>query len=221
MAQTIRNVVVAAALLLVAGGPVLAVETEVRTFTVCIDGKPAGSYKLAYRVDETGAETIAAVSDVKGKVGVLNYTHTHRSVEVWKNGRVVSLDGSANDDGKLKTVKAVVSTSGLLVMASGKTFQSRADVLTSTGWRFPGAVDRPRDVVILDTEDGTETVARLEPLPAAAVGAAAAPGDTRRFRVTGKNLEMVWWFDKVGRPVRQETVWGGHKVVLDLISTTR
>jgi len=212
---------VAAALFLVAVGPALAVETEVRTFTVSINGKPAGSHKLAYRLDEAGAETIAVVSDVKAKVGPLNFTHTHRSVEVWKNGRVISLDASTNDDGKLKTVKAVVSTGGLLVTANGKTIQSRADVLTSTGWRFPGPAERPRYVMILDTEDGTETVARLELQPAAPVGASAAPGETRRYRVTGKNLDMVWWYDKVGRPVHQETVWGGHKVVLDLISTTR
>jgi hypothetical protein len=45
--------------------------------------------------------------------------------------------------------------------------------------------------------------------------------EARRVKVTGKDLDAVWWYDPAGRPVRQEMRWDGHRVVLELASITR
>ncbi|HJZ55574.1 MAG TPA: DUF6134 family protein, partial [Gemmataceae bacterium] len=72
------------------------------------------------------------------------------------------------------------------------------------------------EVVVLDTEDGSETLARLEPLPPARVTVGGAAIDAQRFRLSGKDLDAEWWFDPAGRPVRQQMKWDGHTVVLEL-----
>ena len=208
-------------LLVVVVGPVAAAENELRTFAVTVDGKAAGTYKMAIRVGDDGTETVAAVADIKVTRTLGSYTYTLQSNEVWKGGRLTAAEAYANDDGRRHAVKAATGTDGLSVTADGKTRAVRADVLTSTGWRFPGPADGPRDVFVFDTEDGSETAAKLEPLPPARVTVGGQPVEARRFKVTGRDLDAVWWYDPAGRPVRQELHWDGHRVVLELTAVTR
>lgn len=197
-------------------GRATAADTDARTFAVTVDGKPAGSFKMTLRVADDGTETITTVAAVRVKVLLVSYTYELQSLEVWKGGKLVSVDATANDDGKRKAVKVVAADGGLTVTANGRARKVAADVLTSTGWRHPGAADKARDLVILDTEDGTETAARLTPLPAAKIAVNGSVVETQRFHLTGKKLDTVWWFDPAGRPVRHEMKWDGHKVVLEL-----
>ncbi|HEX4608631.1 MAG TPA: DUF6134 family protein [Urbifossiella sp.] len=212
-----------AALVLAAAlaGPAAAAETELRTFAVSVDGKAAGTYKMAVRVDDDGTETVAADASIKVRIAVVSYTYTIQSNEVWKGGRLAAVESYTNDDGKRHSVKGATTADGLTVTADGKIRTVRADVLTSTGWRFPGPAAAPRDVIVFDVEDGTETAAKLEPLPPSQVVVGGRRVEAQRFKVTGRNLDAVWWYDPAGRPVRQEMRWDGHRVVLDLTAITR
>ena len=89
------------------------------------------------------------------------------------------------------------------------------DVLTSTGVRVP-AGDKPRDAVLFDAEDGSETAVRVEPLGACRASLNGQVIEGTRYRLTGKDVAAEWWFDKNGRVIRQEMKWDGHKVVLEL-----
>ncbi|MDB5308082.1 MAG: hypothetical protein JWO38_2284 [Gemmataceae bacterium] len=209
----------------IAFGPtsVSAADSELRTFGVTVDGKPAGTFKMAVRVEDDGTETIAAVADVKVKVtaGLLTYTYALQSLEVWRGGRLVSVEANANNDGKKTAVKAAAGADGLAVTVSGKAHKASADAITSTGWRHPGVTDKARDLMMFDTEDGSETAVRVEPLGAARVTLGGRTIEGRRVRLTGKDVDSVWWFDAAGRPIRQEMNWDGHKVVLELSGITR
>src|SRR5262249_41356761 len=149
----------------------------------------------------------AAVADVRVTSGLLSYTYKLQSLEVWRGGRLASVEAYADDDGKKHALKVAAAEGGLTLTADGKTRRGRADVLTTTGWRHPGPTGGPREVVVLDTEDGSETLARLEPLPPARVTVGGAAIDAQRFRLSGKDLDAEWWFDPAGRPVRQQMKW--------------
>jgi hypothetical protein len=207
--------------LLALAAPAAAADNELRTFNVTVDGKAAGAYKMALKADDDGTETIAVVAAIKVRVAVITYTYSLQSNEVWKAGRLAAVESYTNDDGKRKTVKGAAAPDGFAVTANGKSRTVRADVLTSTGWRFPGPADGPKDVVVFDVEDGTETPARLEPLPPAPVTVEGRQVEAKRFRVTGHKLDSVWWYDPAGRPVRQELRTDGHRVVLELTGITK
>ena len=204
-----------------AAPPARAADAEVRTFAVAVDGKPAGTFKMAYKSDADGTETIAVVAEVKVKTTLLTYTYNLRSIEAWKGDRLASVESYADDDGKKMAVKAAAADGGLSVTVNGKAKKGRADVLTSTGWRYPGDSDKPRAAVLFDIEDGSETAVKVEPLPAGRVEVAGKPVEVRRFKITGKDVDAEWCFDPAGRPVRQLMTWDGHKVVLELTALDR
>ncbi|MBY0459705.1 MAG: hypothetical protein K2V38_20490, partial [Gemmataceae bacterium] len=188
---------------------------EVRTFAVTVDGKPGGTYAIATATAADGTETVAVVAAIKVKTLVGNYTYELNSTEVWKGGRLVSLSSQANDDGKKHTVTAAADERGLKVTVGRETKLVGADAITSTGVRVP-AGDKPREVVVFDVEDGSETAAKVEPLGACRVMLNGKAIDGTKFKLTGKDLAAEWWFDANGRVIRQEMKWDGHKVVLEL-----
>lgn len=204
-----------------APGAVSAADGELRSFTVTVDGKPAGTFKMAIRQEDGGKETIAVVADVKVRAAFLTYTYSLQSLEVWKEGRLVSVEANANNDGKKTAVRVTPAADGLAVTVNGRSRTIGADVLTTTGWSHPALAKGPAGAALLDTEDGTVTPVRLEPLAAAQVAHGGRTIESQRIRVTGKDVNAVWWFDGAGRPVRQEMTWDGHKVVLELTAIGR
>ena len=208
-------------LLTLSASPAHGADSEARTFSVTVDGKPAGTFKMAVRIEDNGTETIAIVAKVKIKSGFFTYRYDHQSLEVWKGTRLTSVESTTDDDGKKHAVKVSASDDGLKVIVNGKERKGRADVVTTTGWRFPGPVEKTRDVIAFDTEDGSETAAKIESLGSAKLTVNGTAVEAHSFRVSGKDLDAVWWYDAAQRPVRQEMKWDGHKVVLELTEITR
>jgi hypothetical protein len=199
----------------VAGAPALAPADEVRTFAVTVDGKPGGTYTISTATAADGSETTTVAATVKVKTLLGTYTYELNSAEVWKNGRLMSLDAKSNDDGKKKAVTAAAGERGLDVTVNREARKAAADVVTSTGVRVPGG-DKARDAVMFDAEDGSETAVRVEPLGACRVTLNGRPIDGSKFKLTGKDVDAEWWFDTNGRVIRQAMKWDGHKVVLEL-----
>jgi hypothetical protein len=212
-AYSARNAVVATAALVAAPAAVEA--DEIRTFAVTVDDKPGGAYTISTAVAADGTETISVAAAVKVKAILGAYTYELNSVEVWKNGRLVSVESKSNDNGKKHTVSAVQGERGLAVTVNRASRVTGGDVITATGVRLPAA-DKVRDAVMFDAEDGSETAVRVEPLGACKVTLNGQQIEGTRFKLTGKDVAAEWWFDKNGRVIRQEMKWDGHKVVLEL-----
>ena len=211
-AQSARPVGLAAVVLV--GAPALAEADDVRTFAVTVDGKAGGTYTITTAAKD-GVETTTVAAEVKVKVALRTHVYELNSVEVWKDGRLASVDAKSNDDGKKRAVSAVAGERGLTVTVNGAAHQTAVDVLTATGVRVPTG-DKARDAVLFDAEDGSETAVRVEPLGACKVTLNGQVIEGTRFKLTGTDVAGEWWFDKGGRVIRQEMKWDGHKVVLEL-----
>jgi hypothetical protein len=190
-------------------------ETDVRTFAVTVDGKAAGTYTLSATTDGEGKETVTAVASVKVKQRLITYTYESRSVEVWQKGQLASLEATTNDNGKRLAVKVLAAEGKLTITAGGTSRKIDRDVLTTAGIR-PPAADKARDAVLLDSEDGTTTPVRVEPLGACRIQLNGQMVEGTRYRLTGMGVASEWWFDKNGRAIRQEMKWDGHTVVFAL-----
>src|SRR5437016_4049983 len=123
-------------LCLAACGPVARAET--RQFHVTVDGKDAGSYTLTVQHDQ-GTSTVTGQANIKVRVLVVSYTYAYNGREVWKDGRLQSLDSQTNDDGKRFTVAARAEGTGLRVTANGQPRATRGDVWTTSYWRLAPA----------------------------------------------------------------------------------
>ena len=192
--------------------------TEVRTFAVKVDGKPAGTFTMTAKADE-GTVSITAVADIQVRQSLVTYKYALQSTEVWKAGRLVSVDATANDDGKKHAVKANAVAAGLVVTANGKSMQARGDAISTTGWVLPDP--RATEVTLLDTEDGSETTVKVKSLGAGTVPVAGQAIEGQRYQLTGEGVDTEWWFDGAGRPIYQRMTWDGHKVILELTKIAR
>jgi hypothetical protein len=129
---------------------------------------------------------------------------------------VIAFESSTNDNGKRKTAKGTATADGLTMTGNGVVRAGRSDVLTTTGWVAPDA--KRQDAILLDTEEGTQTAVKVQPLGACQVVVNGKAIDGQKYRLTGKDIDTEWWFDLDGRPIHQRMAWDGHKVVLDLTS---
>lgn len=210
MPAVIRRVLFVLALI---GGPVVAADKpdkQDRSFDVTVDGKRAGTFNLGWSANGD-RHTVSAHADVKFKTLIGTYKYTLTSKEEWEGGKLVSLDATAVNDGKKSAVAAAAKKEGLAVTADGKTRTVSGSAITTTGWFLPNppAEKGTAKVVVVDTEDGSDTEAKVERLTDKEWGGRMV----KRFKLTGKDLDCEWWYDTSDRPVRMAMVWDGHQVV--------
>jgi hypothetical protein len=188
---------------------------EQRVFTVLVDGRPAGEYRLTVGADADGTETMTGVAAVRVRHVLGQYRYSYQGSEVWKDGRLVRLDAATDDDGKKCDVRAAAEAAGLRVEANGQARLAPLDSWPTTYWRLPPTERRGRPLTLLDVDTGQSLAARLDAVGPARLTVAGRPLDCTRYRVTGQ-AQAELWFDAQDRLVRQETIEDGHKTVLEL-----
>ena len=200
-----------------------AAETEARVFKVTVDGKEAGKYTISYTKDD-GTLTIGCDAHVKVKVAfVTAYHYDYTGTEVWKDGRLVSLKSSCDDDGKQFHVSAAPSDDGLEVKVNGRAKAVRGDAYLTTACCLPDAKRRPDakcrdcDLPLMEADNGEEINGKMQHIESGAMNVAGQAIDVTHYRLKS-HAEHDLWYDAGERMVRQEWTEDGHKTVLELIS---
>src|SRR4051794_38692349 len=113
----VRTTLVAVAVLAVALAPrARAADTEVRQLNVSVDGKPSGQYTMTFTRADDGSTHIACDAHVKVTVlRITAYHYDYTGTEVWKDGRLLSLRSTCDDDGKKFRVVATAEGDRLKV----------------------------------------------------------------------------------------------------------
>jgi hypothetical protein len=193
----------------------VAADVEYRDFQVAIDGKPAGEYHLTINRRDDGTLVVTGQADVHVKyLAIYNYTYSYRGTETWKDGKLVRLDSTSNDDGKRFTVAARTDNNALQVTVNGQQRAVPADVWTTSCWRLPDAKYRNRALVLLDVDTGKEIAGTLQYVATGTLNVAGQAQDCAHYRVTG-GTQLELWYDAQERLVRQESLEQGHRMVLE------
>jgi hypothetical protein len=188
---------------------------ETRVFTVFVDGKPAGEYRMTVR-QEGDTTTMTGVADVKiSKYLVYTYVYNYRGTEVWKGERLMRFESATVDDKKHFNVTAWADAGKLKVRANGQERVTQPDVWTTTYWRLPAGKFRNQAVALLDADTGKDLNGTLRFSGMEAIRVTGRPMQCAHWRVTGGVLVDLW-YDGNERLVRQESVEDGHKTVLEL-----
>lgn len=200
---------------LMAKGPVI----ETREFSIRVDGKPAGDYRLTIR-DEDGSITMSAQADVRFRYFLYNYTYHYRGSEIWKDGKLQRLDSNTKDDKKQFEVAAWTDGQLLHIKSNGQERTTRPDVWTSTYWRLPEARFRNQPVPLIDVDTGKDLRASLHYVGMNSVQVNGQALNCTHYRVTGA-VQVELWYDSYDRLVRQESIEEGHRTLLELVRITR
>lgn len=173
-----------AALAVCVAGALPAAATESIAFSVVRDGTPIGTHRID--IARTGSEIRVEVAiDLLVKIAFVPvYRYTHRNREIWRDGRLQSIDTTTDDNGTPLFVRGRVAGNGVRVESSSGTFVAPADVIPTSYWaRETVARDR-----LLDSQNGRLLAVSVVPETAAGGG----PGT--KYRVTG-DLAIELWYD--------------------------
>jgi hypothetical protein len=209
------------------GRSVQAVENnaEVREFSITIDGRPSGQYRMtiARRDDGTVAMTGQASVLVK-KVGVTVYHYTYAGTEMWKTGKdgqLLGMNSTSDDNGKKFEVQAAAEAGGLRVRVNGQPRLVRADVWTTTYWKLADARFHNQRVSLLDADTGKDYNGRLDYLGAEQLTVSGDTQTCHHFRVTGGPNPVDLWYDAQRHLVRQDFTEDGHRTIMQLVRVAR
>jgi hypothetical protein len=197
-------------------GQAASAEVEARDFTITVDGKRAGDYRMNITRQDDGSLVMTGQADVRVTfLKIYHTTYAYRGTEVWKNGRLFKLDSSTNDDGTRYVVNAVADGENLRVKVNGQERLVRGDVWVTSYWHLAQARFRNQAVPLLDVDSGKEINGTLQLVGNQSLTVAGVVQSCTHYRVTG-GVTADLWYDAQERLVRQEWMEKNLRCVLEL-----
>ncbi len=210
---------------------------ETREFKVSVDGKGRGRCTIEISRREDGSDRMHIDAALRFNYFVYDYRYSSVGTEVWKDGRLIRLENSADYNGTKYVVRANADRTGLRVTVNDKTSQIDPDVWVTSYWRLPdrlaraGAADaagvvptggrrsaREKGTVtiaLLDSDKGLRLTGDIKRIGEENITVAGRKESCTHFKITG-DVQVDVWYDADQRLVRQETVESGHKTVMEL-----
>ncbi|MEL3891177.1 DUF6134 family protein [Ferrovibrio sp. MS7] len=175
----------------------MAATTEQWAFRAIRKGEDIGHHNVTVTRRDGEARATVDISLIVRAFGFLPlYHYHHKSQELWRDGRLVNLESTTDDNGTQHYVKAFATADGVLQI-EGSRFKGSApaDVMTTSYWNNAF----PRHKLLLDTQSGrllVVTVAEQPLQPEEGV-----PPDARHYRLDG-DLRLELWYDAARRWIK-------------------
>jgi hypothetical protein len=197
-----------------------AADTETRVFNILIDGKRAGQFTMTIARQADGTTQMTGEADTRITYVLYRYSYSYRGTELWKDGRLLSLASTSNDNGKKFAVTAVAQGTGLAVTVNGKERLTHSDVWLTTYWWLPRVSPAGQEIALLDADTGKDIAAKLHYVRAEQLNIGGQTQTCNHYQLTG-GVQIDLWYDGEGRLVRQQWTEEGHRALLELTSLRR
>jgi hypothetical protein len=206
---------VGASLLLAGSGRATAADSEIRDFSIKVDGKAAGEYHMNIRHQADGSTLMSAASDVRVSVVLVTaYTYSYRGKELWKDGKLQRFESTGKENSKAFAVSGVAAGEGIHVKANGQESVIRSDVWTTSCWQLPAVLNQA--VSLMGCDNGQVTTGNLQFLGFERNTIAGQEQDCGHYRLM-RDVPYEMWYDAQNRLVKQEWVSSNrHRTVLEL-----
>jgi hypothetical protein len=197
-------------------------ETEVREFTIEIEGKASGQYVMTVTKQDDSILSMQGVASLSFKHALGTYRYSYDGTEHWKDGRLLQLTVKCNDDGKETKLSAMVEQQNLRLRVNGQERNCRWDVWTTSYWQLADKRFHNQQVPLVDNDTGKEYLAKLSFVAAEQLNIGNQAQNCLHFRVTSGPISPVeLWYDGQNRLVRQEFTDQGKRVVFVLRAVRR
>lgn len=159
-------------------------------FRLVRHGTAIGSHTLDFSV-EGDTLTVRIAADVLftfGPIPLVRYSH--RNTEIWRGGRLASLDAQTNKNGNMLHMSAHRTAAGLQVEGSGTApYIAPEDALPTTYWN-----SRMLDGPMIGVQDGMLVRPKVTEKPVEPVRlASGAEKEARCYSLTG-DLDLDLWY---------------------------
>lgn len=177
----------------------LAVEPprEPLSFSVLRNGEVVGSHSLRFQPQADGIG-VAVDTNVVVKMAMIPvYRFEHHGQEVWRNGQLVALHSTTNDDGTHHVLKVSGGAGGLEVEGDGAVSHLPAAMVPASLWNPATAAQG----TLINTLDGHAMAVRFADLGDDTVTVHGQPRHARHYAMTG-DLSRELWYDAAGTLVQ-------------------
>jgi hypothetical protein len=198
--------------------PSQAGDTETRTFAIAVDGKTAGTTQISIREKDADTQTVEVHARVDVRVFFVRYTYKYDGTEEWKQGRLMRLQSSTNDDGAQMSVTASAQGDELHVVSRERGENMRWDLWTTTYWRLPAPRFRNQGVPLLDADTGKYLEGSLAFVGNEMLRVAGRSLDCAHYHVSARGIDVNLWYDDRERLVRQTSKEQGQSTIFTLRS---
>jgi hypothetical protein len=205
-------------ILLVAPTPSRAGDTETRTFAIAVDGKSAGTMQMTIREKDATCQTVEVHARVDVRVFFVRYTYKYDGTEEWKQGRLMQLQSSTNDDGAPMSVTASAQGDELHVRSREREENVRWDVWTTSYWRLPAPRFRNQGVPLLDADTGKYLEGSLALVGNETLRVGGRSVNCAHYHVSARGIDVNVWYDDRERLVRQTSKEQGQNTIFTLRS---
>ena len=162
-------------------------------FEILRDGTPIGRHTIDFRREGDDLHVDIAIDIAVELMFVTVFRYTHRNREIWRDGRLVSIETRTDDDGTPYRVSGRATEDGFSVEGSGGSFLAPADIVPTSYWspRTPG------QTTLLDTQRGRIISVAITPGETERVTTSAGMIDAQRFVVDG-DVRLSLWYTPAG-----------------------
>lgn len=166
-------------------------------FSVLRNGRPVGEHRVRFARD--GGDLVVRVRYTVAieVLFVTAYRYTYTSESRWRDGCMVGLDASVDDDGERSRITARVDGAGLVIDGPAGVLRADVGIYPTDHWH-PGVLGAE---AVLNTLTGRINAVRLVDRGAATVAVNGGERPARHFAYTG-DLDTEVWYDGDGRWVR-------------------
>jgi hypothetical protein len=163
---------------------------DLTRFVVDRNGSPFGSHVLKFRQEGEDLHVRVEIDFEVGLGPITFFRYSHRNDEVWRDGRLISLQSTTNDDGKAYRVSARAESDKLLVDGSSGQFELPGETLSTSYWH-ERTVSRSE---WLDSQKGRLMKATVSPLGKEPITAGGQTIEASRYRFQGELDCDLWYY---------------------------
>jgi hypothetical protein len=208
--------------LLALRAPAHADDTEHREFSVFVDGKDAGVSRMTLVQKDDGTTYMSGTVNVKFRhLLIAEYVLKIETQEVWKNGRLISMNTKSNENGKKNDISVAAEGSLTRLRVNGADRMIKPETWTTSFWRLADARFHNKQIPILECDTGKEFNCELKYLETVPLKVGKDVQNCYHFRVSSAPGPVDLWFDQYHRLVKQEFTESGHKTIVQLLTIRR
>lgn len=162
------------------------------TYDIRMDGDLIGTEEV--RIESQGETTRVTVkASTRVRLLFLTFTYDHERTEVWRAGRLESMQARTDDDGTPHTASFGRAGDGITVTVDGKPATHPADTLPLTLWT-PAVVKAP---LVLSVIDGEPFSVNAQNGGNTTLDTPSGPVKARQWRLRG-GVERDLWYAEDG-----------------------
>ena len=168
---------------------------ESHEFEVFLEDKKIGTHRVDIsRQDEI--TTVITTANFEYTIFFLPvYTYEHRAVETWRQGCLVDIDTTTDDNGDRFFINSEIDNDGLLISTQDGTKQLDNCVRSYAYWD-PALLNSKN---LLNTQNGEYQSARIEFLGETGFDNGASAIPAKSYRLTTEEGDIVLWYDAQDR----------------------